>query len=87
MFPTSIEPTTMDAKLKSLKVTDLRDLLTKAGEPAPSKANKQDLIARVSASLAALAAYRAKYEAPAAGEAPAVQEECVLLVKRVAVLC
>ncbi|KAL1718721.1 hypothetical protein EV715DRAFT_200320 [Schizophyllum commune] len=65
----------MDAKLKSLKVTDLRDLLTKAGEPAPSKANKQDLIARVSASQAALAAYRAKYEAPAAGEAPAVQEE------------
>ncbi|KAI5823949.1 hypothetical protein K523DRAFT_254179 [Schizophyllum commune Tattone D] len=65
----------MDAKLKSLKVTDLRDLLTKAGEPAPSKANKQDLIARVSASQAALAAYRAKYEAPAAGEALAVQEE------------
>ncbi|KAI5890855.1 uncharacterized protein SCHCODRAFT_02506852 [Schizophyllum commune H4-8] len=65
----------MDAKLKSLKVTDLRDLLTKAGEPAPSKANKQDLIARVSASQAALAAYRAKYEAPAAGEAPAMQEE------------
>ncbi|KAI4294369.1 hypothetical protein K525DRAFT_244142 [Schizophyllum commune Loenen D] len=52
----------MDAKLKSLKVTDLRDLLTKAGEPAPSKANKQDLIARVSASQAALAAYRAKDE-------------------------
>ncbi|KAL1743046.1 hypothetical protein HDZ31DRAFT_65375 [Schizophyllum fasciatum] len=55
----------MVAKLKSLKVADLRDLLTKAGEPAPSKANKPDLIARVSASQAALAAYRAKYEAPA----------------------
>ncbi|TRM69650.1 hypothetical protein BD626DRAFT_474870 [Schizophyllum amplum] len=65
----------MDAKLKSLKVADLRELLTTAGEPAPSKANKQDLISRVAASSAALAAYRAKYEAPAKGEAPEGQEE------------
>ncbi|KIM78964.1 hypothetical protein PILCRDRAFT_581165 [Piloderma croceum F 1598] len=46
-----------EAKLKSLKVIDLKDILAKASVSVPAKANKQDLIARVLASPAALDVY------------------------------
>ncbi|KAG9095715.1 hypothetical protein FRC06_009491 [Ceratobasidium sp. 370] len=44
----------MEAKLKALKVAELKDILTKSGTPIPSKANKADLIAKVLATPAAL---------------------------------
>ncbi|QRV93785.1 hypothetical protein RhiJN_21803 [Ceratobasidium sp. AG-Ba] len=37
----------MEAKLKALKVPELKELLTKSGTPIPSKANKADLIAKI----------------------------------------
>jgi hypothetical protein len=46
-----------EAKLKALKVVDLKDILAKASVSAPAKANKQDLIARILASPAALGVY------------------------------
>jgi hypothetical protein len=46
-----------EAKLKSLKVVDLKDILAKASVSVPAKANKQDLIARVLANPAALDVY------------------------------
>jgi len=46
-----------EPKLKSLKVVDLKDILAKAAVSVPAKANKQDLIARVLASPAALDVY------------------------------
>jgi SAP domain-containing ribonucleoprotein len=46
-----------EAKLKALKVVDLKDILAKASVSAPAKANKQELIARILASPAALAVY------------------------------
>ncbi|KAH9831211.1 uncharacterized protein C8Q71DRAFT_861944 [Rhodofomes roseus] len=51
----------MDAKLKALKVVDLKDILTRAGVSVPSKSNKNDLIARVLASPAALDVYNAQH--------------------------
>ncbi|KAF7321549.1 hypothetical protein MKEN_00675900 [Mycena kentingensis (nom. inval.)] len=50
----------MEAKLKALKVAELRELL--ASETVPAKANKTDLIARIIASPTATDAYKAKYE-------------------------
>lgn len=47
----------MDAKLKALKVVDLKDILAKAAVSVPAKANKQDLIARILASNPALDVY------------------------------
>ncbi|KAG8773101.1 hypothetical protein FRC12_002721 [Ceratobasidium sp. 428] len=44
----------MEAKLKSLKVADLKDILTKSNTPIGSKANKADLIAKILATPAAL---------------------------------
>lgn len=56
--------TTMsEAKLKSLKVAELKDILAKAAVSVPAKANKQDLIKLVSASPAALDVY-AKQQNP-----------------------
>ncbi|KAF8920011.1 hypothetical protein CPB85DRAFT_1276390, partial [Mucidula mucida] len=49
----------MDAKLKVLKVADLKAILAAAGVPLPSKANKADLIAAIIASDPALEAYHA----------------------------
>ncbi|KAH9949612.1 hypothetical protein B0H21DRAFT_727646 [Amylocystis lapponica] len=55
-----------ESKLKALKVVDLKDLLTKAAVPIPSKANKQDLIAKVLASPAALQVYHQQHPSPSA---------------------
>jgi SAP domain-containing ribonucleoprotein len=54
--------TTMDAKLKALKVVDLKAVLAKAQVQAPAKATKADLIARIVESQAALDAYAELYE-------------------------
>ncbi|KAJ7733097.1 hypothetical protein B0H14DRAFT_2996792 [Mycena olivaceomarginata] len=50
----------MEAKLKSLKVPELKDILAKANQPAP-KATKPDLIARIIASKEATDVYNAKF--------------------------
>ncbi|KAG8742717.1 hypothetical protein FRC10_000991 [Ceratobasidium sp. 414] len=44
----------MEAKLKALKVAELKEILTKSGTPIGSKANKADLIAKILAAPAAL---------------------------------
>ncbi|PPQ65004.1 hypothetical protein CVT26_015712 [Gymnopilus dilepis] len=51
----------MDAKLRALKVVDLKAVLAKANVSAPAKATKNDLIARIQASKDALAAYAELY--------------------------
>ncbi|KAJ8488896.1 hypothetical protein ONZ51_g3238 [Trametes cubensis] len=58
----------MDAKLKALKVVELKDILNKAGVAIPSKANKQDLIAKIIASPAAVDVYNQQH-GPAPTEA------------------
>ncbi|KIY50178.1 hypothetical protein FISHEDRAFT_71793 [Fistulina hepatica ATCC 64428] len=47
----------MESKLKALKVADLRDILSKASVACPAKANKSELIARITASSAAVDMY------------------------------
>ncbi|KAG7090825.1 hypothetical protein E1B28_009907 [Marasmius oreades] len=54
----------MEAKLKALRVVDLRAILTKADQSAPAKSNKQDLISRIIASEQATAVYHAEHGAP-----------------------
>ncbi|CAE7228383.1 unnamed protein product [Rhizoctonia solani] len=44
----------MEAKLKALKVADLKEILTKSSTPIPTKANKADLIAKILATPEAL---------------------------------
>ncbi|KDR75424.1 hypothetical protein GALMADRAFT_555276 [Galerina marginata CBS 339.88] len=51
----------MDAKLKALKVVDLKQILAKAHVVVPAKATKNDLIARIQASKPALDVYAALY--------------------------
>jgi SAP domain-containing ribonucleoprotein len=51
----------MDAKLKALKVVDLKSILATASVSVPAKATKSDLIARIQASKPALAAYATLY--------------------------
>ncbi|KAJ7084276.1 hypothetical protein B0H15DRAFT_951526 [Mycena belliarum] len=51
----------MEAKLKTLKVVDLKDILAKAAQPPPQKATKSDLIARILASKDAVAVYNQKF--------------------------
>ncbi|KAJ7713952.1 hypothetical protein DFH07DRAFT_1068637 [Mycena maculata] len=51
----------MEAKLKTLKVVDLKDILAKAQQQPPQKATKPDLIARILASKEATLVYNAKY--------------------------
>ncbi|KAJ7782987.1 hypothetical protein B0H16DRAFT_1494951 [Mycena metata] len=51
----------MESKLKTLKVAELKDILTKAQQPPPAKATKGDLIARILASKEAAEAYNAKF--------------------------
>lgn len=63
----------MDAKLKSLKVADLRTILTNAAVSFPAKATKADLIARIQASQEARDAYTAIYDA-SVNVAPAQEE-------------
>ncbi|KAF9050984.1 hypothetical protein BDZ89DRAFT_1153915 [Hymenopellis radicata] len=58
-MPESAPRFLMDAKLKALKVADLKAILAAAGVPLPSKANKADLIAAIIASEPALEAYHA----------------------------
>ncbi|KAF8972973.1 hypothetical protein BDZ97DRAFT_1778568 [Flammula alnicola] len=53
----------MDAKLKALKVVDLRNILSTANVSVPTKAPKNELIARIQASKPALDAYAALYPA------------------------
>ncbi|CAE6459251.1 unnamed protein product, partial [Rhizoctonia solani] len=59
----------MEAKLKALKVADLKEILTKSSTPIPSKANKADLIAKILATPEALKLAGGE-SAPAAEEAP-----------------
>jgi SAP domain-containing ribonucleoprotein len=49
----------MAAKLKTLKVAELKDILTTAAVPFTQRANKSDLIAKIVASPAALNAFNA----------------------------
>ena len=49
----------MDPSLKTLKVADLKLILSSAGQAAPARATKADLIARIVASDQATAAVRA----------------------------
>lgn len=65
-----------DAKLKSLKVVDLKDILAKASVSVPAKANKQDLITRILASPAALEVY-AKQQNPNAAPPPTAADDLV----------
>ena len=51
----------MDAKLKALKVHDLKAVLARAQVSAPARATKSDLVARILASPPALDAYAALY--------------------------
>ncbi|KAJ1304312.1 hypothetical protein OPQ81_005472 [Rhizoctonia solani] len=44
----------MEAKLKALKVVELKEILTKSSTPIPAKANKADLIAKILATPEAL---------------------------------
>ncbi|KAI6144028.1 hypothetical protein BKA82DRAFT_4179611 [Pisolithus tinctorius] len=54
----------MEAKLKALKVADLKEILVKASAPAPGRVNKQDLISRILANPAAVKVYEELYPAP-----------------------
>ncbi|PPQ89566.1 hypothetical protein CVT25_012238 [Psilocybe cyanescens] len=51
----------MDAKLKALKVVDLKSILSKAHVSVPAKATKTDLIAKIQASKPALDVYASLY--------------------------
>lgn len=50
-------------KLKSLKVVDLKQILSNASVHVPAKSNKNDLIAKIQASTAAMDAYNSLYPA------------------------
>ncbi|KAI0029208.1 hypothetical protein K488DRAFT_88967 [Vararia minispora EC-137] len=52
----------MEAKLKALKVADLKEILATASVSTPTRVNKADLIAKILASDPAQAVYRRKYE-------------------------
>jgi len=56
----------MEAKLKALKVADLKEILTKSGTPIGSKSNKADLIAKILTTPAALELAGGETAAPAA---------------------
>jgi len=51
----------MDAKLKALKVVDLKHILSSASVSVPAKATKNDLIAKILGSKDALDAYAKLY--------------------------
>lgn len=52
----------MEAKLKSLKVADLREICTRANVPTTTRSTKADLVTKILASQAAIDAYTAKYQ-------------------------
>ncbi|KAH9041130.1 hypothetical protein EDB84DRAFT_1475045 [Lactarius hengduanensis] len=52
----------MEAKLKSLKVADLRDICTRANVSTTTRSTKADLMAKILASQPAIDAYNAKYQ-------------------------
>ncbi|KAH8996542.1 hypothetical protein EDB86DRAFT_2919214 [Lactarius hatsudake] len=52
----------MEAKLKSLKVADLRDICTRANVSTTTRSTKADLIAKILASQPAIDAYNTKYQ-------------------------
>ncbi|THU87708.1 hypothetical protein K435DRAFT_743445 [Dendrothele bispora CBS 962.96] len=58
----------ISAKLKALKVNDLKQILQKASVSVPAKTNKADLIARILASPTALDAYNAQYPSETAND-------------------
>jgi SAP domain-containing ribonucleoprotein len=51
----------MDSKLKSLKVVELKAILSKASVSCPAKANKQEIIARIIANQLATQIYHQLY--------------------------
>jgi hypothetical protein len=51
----------MESKLKALKVADLKDILSKANVSVPAKANKSDLVAKISTSTSAIDVYNRLY--------------------------
>jgi HeH/LEM domain len=51
----------MESKLKALKVADLKDILSKANVSVPAKANKADLVAKISTSASAIDVYNRLY--------------------------
>ena len=51
----------MDSKLKLLKVVELKAILSKANVSCPTKANKQEIIARIIASQLATQIYHQLY--------------------------
>lgn len=51
----------MEAKLKALKVADLKEILVKASAPAPARVNKQDLINKILANPTAVKVYEELY--------------------------
>lgn len=65
----------MDAKLKALKVADLKAILAKAEVQAPAKATKADLIARILESQQAQDAYAQIYEPEEDASEPVVEVE------------
>lgn len=83
---------------KALKVVDLKAILTEASVTTPAKANKNDLIARIIASPAALAVYNKHHPTPGSTPAPssttaktsttqtddllAPPEECVVFISK-----
>ncbi|KAH6914134.1 hypothetical protein BKA70DRAFT_1260520 [Coprinopsis sp. MPI-PUGE-AT-0042] len=65
----------MDAKLKALKVADLKAVLAKAEVQAPAKATKADLIARILESQPAQDAYAQIYEPEEDASEPVIEAE------------
>ncbi|KAH9985978.1 hypothetical protein BJV74DRAFT_845709 [Russula compacta] len=52
----------MEAKLKTLKVADLKEVCTQANVPTTTRSTKADLISKILASQPAIDAYNAKYQ-------------------------
>ncbi|EJD02615.1 uncharacterized protein FOMMEDRAFT_19911 [Fomitiporia mediterranea MF3/22] len=86
----------MEAKLKALKVVELKELLNEAKVPIPAKANKPDLIAKIIDTEAASSLFQVKYgdasgrpsgastPVPVAGAARTVVEKGTTEAQRVA---
>lgn len=68
-----------EAKLKTLKVVDLKDILAKASVSVPAKANKQDLIARILGSPAAIEVYNKQQNPNAVPSSSTTADDLVCL--------
>jgi SAP domain-containing ribonucleoprotein len=73
----------MDAKLKSLKVADLKEICTRANIPTTTRSTKADLITKILASQPAIDAYNAKYQqngntAPSSKPVPLSNHDSIL---------